>query len=101
TVLPHALRRRLEGLDVVHTIDAIGGRENVRTRLDDVGGVDAPADLYPRFARPALWAHPVTGVPMLFLLEQQASHFDGWSCADSDELMDAAFEYLYADGNVY
>ncbi len=99
--LPADLRHRLEGLDVVHLIDTVNGRDNVRTRLDDVGGAGAPADLYPRFSRPAIWRHPVIGVQLLFVLEQQASHVDGWSCAESDELLDAVFAHLYAPGNVY
>ena len=99
--MPLELRDRLEGLDVVHMIDSINGRDNIRTRIDEVGGLDAPRDLYPRYARPALWTHPVTGVPLLFVLQQQASHFDGWSCSDSDELLDAAFAVLYEPTNVY
>jgi len=95
------LRRRLQGLRVVHVIDSVTGRDNVRTRLDDVGGEDAPHDMYPRFARSALWAHPVTGVDLLFVLEQQASHIEGWSCADSDDVLDACFAHLYAPENVY
>ena len=99
--MPGELRRRLEGLDVVHMIDSVNGRDNIRTRINEVGGLDAPRDLYPRFARPAIWAHPVTGVPLLFVLQQQASHFDGWSCEDSDDLLDAAFAILYDSTNVY
>ena len=99
--LPGELRDRLEGLDVVHLVDTVNGRHNVRYRIDDVGGPDAPPDLYPRFARPAIWDHPVTGVPLLFVLQQQASHFDGWSCEDSDELIDASFALLYEPANVY
>jgi taurine dioxygenase len=99
--MPGELRRRLEGLDVVHMIDSVNGRDNIRTRINEVGGLDAPRDLYPRFARPAIWAHPVTGVPLLFVLQQQASHFAGWSCEDSDDLLDAAFAILYDSTNVY
>lgn len=99
--MPLELRNRLDGLDVVHLIDTVNGRDNIRTRINDVGGLDAPRDLYPRFARPAVWAHPVLGIPLLFVLQQQASHFDGWSCEESDELLDAAFEVLYDPTNVY
>jgi taurine dioxygenase len=95
------LRDRLERLDVVHMIDTVNGRDNIRARINEVGGLDAPRDLYPRFARPAIWTHPITGVPLLFVLQEQASHFDGWSCEDSDELLDAAFAVLYDPANVY
>ena len=99
--LPDVLRRRLAELRVVHCIDSVSGRDNLRTRLDDVGGDAAPTDVYPRHARPAIWAHPVTGRPLLFVLAQQASHFEGWSCCESDELLDAAFEVLYEPTNVH
>jgi taurine dioxygenase len=99
--VPAGLRRRLDGVNVVHLIDTVNGRDNVRTRLDEVGGADAPADLYPRFSRPAIWTHPVLAADLLFVLEQQASHFEGWSCADSDELLDAVFAHLYRSANVY
>lgn len=99
--LSPALREQLEQLHVVHCLDAVSGRNDLRTRLDDIAaGASSTADL-PRFARPALWAHPVTGRTLLFVLEQQASHFEGWTAADSDALLDAAFDVLYADDNVY
>jgi taurine dioxygenase len=99
--LPVALRARVEGLRVVHMIDTIHGRDNIRTRLCDVGGENAPHDVYPRSTRPAVWSHPLTGVELLFVLEQQASHFEGWSCSESDELLDALFAHLYEPANVY
>jgi len=73
----------------------------VAVERTEVGGLDAPRDLYPRFARPAIWTHPITGVPLLFVLRQQASHFDGWSCEQSDEVLDATFAVLYDPANVY
>jgi taurine dioxygenase len=99
--LDDSLRGAIEELRVVHLIDSVNGRDNIRTRLDDIGGDEASPTLYPRFARPAIWPHPITGAPLLFVLQQQASHFEGWSCRDSDALLDAAFEVLYDDANVY
>jgi taurine dioxygenase len=99
--LPADLRSELQSLNVVHLIDTINGRHNVRTCLEDVGGAGAPTDLYPRFSRPVIWTHPVLGVDLLFALEQQASHFEGRSCADSGELFHAVFAHLYGPDNVY
>jgi taurine dioxygenase len=99
--LAEEVRERLRGLDVVHVVDSVKGRDNRRTRLDDVGGTDAPRNVFPRFSRPAIWTHPVIGVPLLFVLQQQASHFEGWSCHDSDELIDASFAALYHPANVH
>lgn len=95
------LRTALASRRVVHLIDTISGRDNVRTRLEDVGGEQASRADYPRFARPAIWEHPRTGVPLLFVLAQQASHFEGESCRESDALLDAAFAVLYAPDNVH
>lgn len=99
--LPAAVREQLEGLRVVHLIDSIDGRDNVRTRIEEIGGEAASPALYPRHARPAIWRHPVTGVPLLFVLGQQASHFEGWSCGASDALLDEAFRVLYDPSNVH
>ena len=101
TVIADEVRERLCDLEVVHVVDSVKGRDNRCTRLDEVGGRDAPLDVFPRCTRPAIWVHPVLGVPLLFVLQQQASHFEGWSCADSDELLNAAFAALYDPANVY
>lgn len=99
--LPADLRAELAARRVVHLIDTISGRDNVRTRLEEVGGERASRADYPRFARPAIWEHPVTGIPLLFVLAQQASHFEGETCRESDALLDAAFAVLYAPDNVH
>jgi taurine dioxygenase len=99
--LSDELRARLRDLEVVHVVDTVKGRDNRRTRLDEVGGDAAPRNVYPRCTRPAIWTHPVLGVPLLFVLQQQASHFVGWSCDASDELLSAAFDALYHPANVY
>jgi taurine dioxygenase len=99
--LPPELRERVAGLSVTHVIDAVSGRDNLRTRLDDVGGSEAPTDRYPRFTRPALWNHPVDGAPLLYVTEQQASHFAGWSCDASEGLLSEIFAVLYDEGNRY
>src|SRR5947207_1284827 len=100
-MLPDALRARVEGLEMVHLVDTVSGRDNKRKRVSDVGGDDAPLDLFPRYARPAIWTHPVTGVELLFVLEQQASHFVGWTCDASDELVEEIFAIAYQPSNVY
>jgi taurine dioxygenase len=99
--LSEALRAQLADLEIVHVVDTVKGRDNRRTRLDDVGGDAAPHNVFARFARPAIWTHPVLGVPLLFILQQQASHFVGWSCDASDQLIGAAFDVLYEPANVY
>jgi taurine dioxygenase len=99
--LAPAQRERLLSLRLVHAVDSTGGRDDMRVRLDDFGGVDAPPADLPRCARPVLWPHPVTGRMLLFALAQQASHFEGWSCDDSDPVLEELFAVLYDDANVY
>jgi alpha-ketoglutarate-dependent taurine dioxygenase len=99
--LPEDLRARLEGLDIVHLIDSVGPRQNRRTRLDDIGGPDASRFDYPRSVRPALWTHPLLGMPLLFVLEQQASHFAGMTGAESDPLIREVFAHLYRPEHSY
>jgi taurine dioxygenase len=98
--MPAELRERLRGLEIVHLIDSVGPRQNVRTRLDDVGATASPRE-YPRAARPALWTHPVLGVPLVFVLEQQASHFVGMSCDESAPLIEEVFARLYRPEHSY
>jgi taurine dioxygenase len=95
------VRAELAAKRVVHMIDSVSGRDNIRVRIEDVGGESASTGRYPRHARPAIWRHPVTGVPLLFVLAQQASHFEGESCGKSDPLLEEAFRTLYAPENVY
>jgi alpha-ketoglutarate-dependent taurine dioxygenase len=99
--LPAELRDRLASLRLVHAVDSSGGRDDQRVRLDDVGGMSASPAVFPRRARPVLWPHPVTGRPLLFALAQQASQFEGWSCDDSDPVLDEVFAVLYDETNVY
>ncbi len=99
--LPAGLRVQLAAKRVVHMIDSVSGRDNIRVRIEEVGGESASTARYPRAARPAIWKHPVTGVPLLFVLAQQASHFEGASCGESDPLLEEAFRVLYVPENVY
>jgi len=96
--LPADLRRRIEGLEIVHMISVAGDApEDVRHREADLGGPDASPALYPRAVRPVLAPHPRTGVPILQISEQQASHFVGRSYEESDALLEELFAHLHGD----
>jgi alpha-ketoglutarate-dependent taurine dioxygenase len=94
-------RAVVDAIEVVHLIDAVSGRENVRTRLADVGGDDAPHDRYPRHAGPAVVRHPTTGDAVLAVLEQQASHVVGWGPEEGEALLQQLFTHLYRPDVVY
>jgi len=94
--LPASLRSRLEGLHVVHMISIAGdASEAVRHREAELGGPDASPSLYPRAIRKVLAPHPRTGVELLWICEQQASHFVELSYAESDALLDLVFEHVH------
>lgn len=95
------LRERLRDLRLVLCIDSIAGRDDMRVRLDEVGEPGAADEDYPRWTRPVLWEHPVTGRPLLFAMYQQASHFEGMSSAASDDILDEIWAVLYDPSNVY
>lgn len=96
--LPPALRRRIEGLHVVHMISVAGDApEDVRHREEDLGGPDSSPALHPRAIRPVLAPHPRTGIPNLWISEQQASHFVELSYAESDALLSELFEHIHGD----
>ena len=94
--LPASLRRRLEDLHVVHMISIAGdASEAVRHREADLGGPGAPPSLYPRATRRVLAPHPRSGVELLWICEQQASHFVELSYAESDALLAEVFEHVH------
>jgi taurine dioxygenase len=96
--LPPDLRSELDGLRIVHMVNLTAtGREDVRNREEDFGGPDAPPDQYPRSVRPVLGPHPRTGQELLWVTEQQASHFEGLTYAESDLLLERLFAHLHGD----
>lgn len=99
--LPDDLRAQLADLNIVQVANTVGARDGDRVRLDDFGGDAASRDRFPRSRRRAIWPHPIDSSPIVFVMEQQASHFDGWSCDASDSLLQATFDVLYAPDNVY
>ena len=99
--LPDDLRAEIAGKDVMHLADTETRREDVRRRLVDVGGPTASPSTFPRHTRPALWPHPVTGEPNLYVLEQQASHVEGLDDDASEALLARLFAHLYRPDAVH
>jgi taurine dioxygenase len=96
--LPADLRLELESLRIVHMANLTAtGREDVRQREEDFGGPDAPPEKYARSVRPVLGPHPRTGEELLWITEQQASHFEGMSYERSDALLERIFIHLHGD----
>lgn len=93
-VLPHDLRTRLDGLQVLNTYDF---------RLPD----DRPmkvADVDPRSPRHehlALSPHPRTGATIVMASELHTDSIVGLARTDSDALLAELFDILYDQANVY
>jgi taurine dioxygenase len=99
--LDPALAARAADVEVVQVIDSVSGRDNVRTRLADVGGDGASLDAYPRHATKGIVRHPTTGQPFLSVYEQQSSHVVGWTDDAGEALLQQLFAHLYRPEHVY
>lgn len=45
--------------------------------------------------------HPKTGEPILYISEMQTARIEGYDRRDSDALLSALFDAVYAESNVY
>jgi taurine dioxygenase len=90
--MPQRLRDRIDALNALHVMERVPTRPN---RLTDM----LPGD--------QCTMHPVVGHqkgtnrPYLFVNQAMAALVVGLSQAESDQLLDESFSYLYADGAIY
>lgn len=99
--MPAGMKATFEQLDVHMLANTVEGREDRPART-----VRLPADTpddprYIRIVRPTISQHRVTNTPFVLASEQQASHFEGVSLEESDQLLDELFGYMYADRFLY
>jgi alpha-ketoglutarate-dependent taurine dioxygenase len=93
-LLPAELKSRLEGLAATcawppdQTARSIGSKKKI-------------PHWAPRVVRPVVIGHPVTGVPLLTVTEQQSVRVEGMAEEESDALLKELFAYLYRADNVY
>lgn len=90
--LPAALRAKIEDHDALTVISVTQSHRDVE--------FDPPAFL-PQQIRPTLMPHPETGEPILYISEMQTARILGYYQRDSDALLSALFDALYAEQNVY
>ena len=90
--LPAPLRARIEGRDALTVISLTQSHRDVE--------FDPPAFL-PQQVRPVLMPHPKTGEPILYISEMQTARIEGYDRRDSDALLSALFDAVYAESNVY
>ena len=90
--LPKTLRRRLDGLEALHVF---GRNLESRNRLRTSETND------PHSFHPLVWAHPVTGVPILYANYLMTDSIHGLALVESDALIETLFDHLYTPRNVY
>jgi alpha-ketoglutarate-dependent taurine dioxygenase len=92
--LPDNLKARLEGLEAT----AVFPSDQTVRHLESEMPIPQWA---PRFTRPAIMPHPVTGASILYVCEQQTARIEDLPMAESDALIKELFDYLYRPENVY
>jgi taurine dioxygenase len=95
--LPDDLKARVKGKFAVHCADATGQRRNHIS--DDVMVVDFGSR--DTLSLPIAYRHPRTGQTLLYVCPQLTHHIDGMSDDESEELLDALFDHMYAEKNIY
>jgi len=96
--LPSDLRARVERASAVQ----VPGPESfAHRRGDDEGDLVQPVrDKEYSVTKPVASRHPRTGRTILFVSQQMTSHVDGVPSEESEELLNALFEHMYAAENV-
>jgi taurine dioxygenase len=97
--LPDGLRNRVEPLVALHELPRLPKDDGTRSDAP----VDAPVQV-PATRHPVLWAHPVTGKPILFISERQAEQdqmIEGLDKEQERSILTELFGYLYAPDNTY
>lgn len=93
-MLPAPLKDRLRSLEATTVFPA---DQTVRHLESEV----PIPNWAPRFTRPVIMPHPVTGAPILYVCEQQTARIEGLAPAESDALINELFNYLYRPENIY
>jgi len=97
--LPSRLRARVEHASALQ----VPGPENFAHRRgsDEDGDLVQPVrDKDYSVTKPVASRHPRTGRTILFVSQQMTSHIDGVPSEESEELLNALFEHMYAADNV-
>jgi len=99
STLPAELRAKVEGASAVQ----VPGPESFAHRRgdDEEGDLVQPVrDKDYSVTKPIAHRHPRTGQALLFVSQQMTSHVVGCSREESEELLEALFEHMYAPDNV-
>jgi alpha-ketoglutarate-dependent taurine dioxygenase len=97
STLPDNLRTRIEGRFVLHCPDATDQRRTYVS--DDVLVVDFGSKQ--RLRLPIAYRHPRTGQNLLYISPQLTHHVEGLDYQESEGLLNALFDHMYAEENVF
>lgn len=89
------VRAQLEGRDAFHVYDLAYALGDRRFRDAEVDAAN------PRQVHPAIKPNPRNGRNVLYVSEMQTDRIVGLEPAASDEVLEALFDALYAESNVY
>ena len=95
--LPQDLRARVEGRFALHCADATDQRKTYIS--DDVMVVDFGSQQHLRL--PIAYTHPRTGQTLLYVSPQLTHHIEGLDPEESEALLNALFDHMYAEKNVF
>jgi taurine dioxygenase len=90
--LPERVKSKIENRQALAIMSLIQSRRSLP--------VDPPASL-PRTFHDVVKQHPVTGENILYVTEMHTVHIEGLEAAESDALLEALFDQLYAPENIY
>lgn len=94
--LPQAVAERLDSAQV-------STKSFFHLGFSDRASRTLPADLTggPEATHPAVWKHPETGEPFVYLTELHANHILGLAREESTQLLDEVFAAIYDEANLY
>ena len=95
STLPDDLRHRLEGLEAINS----AGQIRRRGDLSDV--LLSPVERPPWTRKPVVLTHPRTGVPLVYVCEQNTREIVDMDPAEGEALLDEIFDHVYAPVNVW
>lgn len=98
--LPHAMRRRLEGLRAVHSFVHHSARRAERGGTQ-IELTDELRRKHPDVSQPVVRIHPRTGRRALYVTEGHTTHILGMKRSDSDALLEELWAHLRQPQFVY
>lgn len=98
--LPDDLRRRIDGLEVVHSLGE-STEAQLKKTATELATVADSAPMFPEVVHPIVHRHPVSGQPVLNISPMFARSIVGWTEAESRGLLDEVTAFATQDRFTY